>query len=238
MRKLKSFVDYFSKSFIIKPEQLFIEDSMDLGSLMNTTVYGFSFSEAVVLWRPLILFVIGVAIYSIFIFTFYRFLARKKIFELKIHEYDIHKGLKKFLYVVEYIILFPFVVFFWFLVMSLLITIVTSVQSIENILFISVAFVSAVRIGAYYNELLARDMAKLVPLALLALFLIDASFLSWENSLILINQLPSMWRTLVYYLFFVIFLELVLRLITLGKGKKPKAEKAPETPQQPAAASV
>ncbi len=201
---------------------------------MNATVYGFSISEAMVLWKPLILFVIGVAIYSIFVFTFYRFLARKEIFKLKIHEYDIHKGLKKFLYVVKYIILFPFVVFFWFLVMSLLITIVTTAQNIENILFISVAFVSAVRIGAYYKEVLARDMAKLIPLALLALFLIDASFLTWENSLILINQLPSMWRILVYYLFFVIFLELVLRLITLGKHRvSKKAEKAPETPQQP-----
>lgn len=201
---------------------------------MNATVYGFSLSEAMVLWKPLILFVIGVAIYSIFVFTFYRFLARKEIFKLKIHEYDIHKGLKKFLYVVKYIILFPIVVFFWFLVMSLLITIVTTAQNIENILFISVAFVSAVRIGTYYSEVLARDMAKLIPLALLALFLIDASFLTWENSFILINQLPSLWRILVYYLFFVIFLELVLRLITLRKWRGPKkVEKALETPQQP-----
>jgi len=198
---------------------------MDFGSLMNATVYGFSFSDAVVLWRPLIIFVIGVAIYSVFVFTFYRFLARKEIFKLKIHEYDIHKGLKKFLYVVKYIILFPIVVFFWFFVMSLLLTIVTTTHTIENILFISVAFVSAVRIGAYYSEVLARDMAKLVPLALLALFLIDASFLSWENSLVLINQLPSLWRILVYYLFFVIFLELVLRLITLGKQKKSESKK-------------
>jgi hypothetical protein len=207
---------------------------MDFGSLMNATVYGFSFSDAVVLWSPLIIFVIGVAIYSVFVFTFYRFLARKKIFDLKIHEYDIHKGLKKFLHVVEAIILFPIVVFFWFFVMSLLLTIVTTTHSIENILFISVAFVSVVRIGAYYNEDLGRDLGKLIPLALLALFLIDASYISWESSLTLINQLPSMWRTLTYYLFFVIFLELVLRLITLRKWRPKKAEKAPETPKQAA----
>lgn len=208
---------------------------MDFGSLINASVYGFSFSDAVGLWSPLIVFVIGVAIYSVFVFTFYRFLARKKIFDLKIHEYDIHKGLKKFLHVVEVIILFPVVVFFWFFVMSLLLTIVTTTHTIENILFISVAFVSAVRIGAYYNEDMARDLAKLIPLALLALFIIDASYISWESSLTLINQLPLLWKTLTYYLFFVIFLELILRVITFRKWRGPKkAEKVPEPPQQPA----
>jgi len=43
-----------------------------------------------------------------------------------------------------------------------------------------------------------------------------------------------MWRTLTYYLFFVIFLELVLRLITLRKWRPKKVEKVPETPKQAA----
>ena len=192
---------------------------LNLTNIMNETLYCFSLSETIILWKPLIIFVIGVAIYSIFIFKFYRFLARKKIFELNIHEYDIHIGLKKFLYAVEYIILFPVVVFFWFIVMSLLLTIISVTQTIQNILFISVAFVSVVRVASYYNEKLSKDLAKLVPFALLALFLIDASYISWNNSIFMINQLPSVWRTLVYYLFFVIFLEAFLRLVTFGKHK-------------------
>ena len=197
-----------------------------LENWFNQTLHGLSISETLGLWEPLIVFVVGVAIYSIFIFKFYRFLARKEIFELNIHEYDIHIGLKKFLHVMKYVFLFPFVVFFWFLVMSFFITIISVDQSIENILFISVAFVSAVRIAAYYNNDLANDLAKLIPFALLAIFLLDALNLSLESSYLLISQIPSMWRTLVYYLFFVIFLEAFLRLVTFGKCKeKTRPEK-------------
>jgi hypothetical protein len=191
---------------------------------LDATVYGFSISETVVFWKPLIIFVIGVAIYSIFIFKFYRFLARKKILDLKIHEYDIHVNLKKFLHIMEYLFFFPFVVFFWFFVMSLLLIIISVSQTIETVLFISVAFVSVVRVATYYNEDLAKDLAKLIPFALLALFLMDASYMSWDNSFFMLQQIPLMWRTLVYYLFFVIFLESFLRLVTL-KGCKKVHEK-------------
>jgi len=188
-------------------------------SLLSTAIYGFSLSDMVSLWRPLIIFVLGITLYSIFIFKFYRFLARRKIFELKIHEYDIHIGLKKFLHVVECMVLFPFVIFFWFLVMSLLLTIISTSQSIETILFISVAFVSVVRIVAYYSEDLAKDLGKLIPFALLALFLIDGAYMSADSSLLMIQQLPAVWRILVYYLFFVIALETFLRLLTMRSCK-------------------
>ena len=196
---------------------------MDI-SFLSTAIYGFSLSDMVTLWRPLILFVVGIALYSIFVFKFYRFLARRKIIELKIHEYDIHIGLKKFLYVLECMVVFPFVIFFWFLVMSLLLTIISSGQGIETILFISVAFVSVVRIVTYYSEELAKDLGKLIPFALLALFLIDGAYISLDNSLILLQQLPAVWKILVYYLVFVIALETFLRLLTMKGSKKKKKD--------------
>jgi hypothetical protein len=194
--------------------------------------FGFTMGEAAVLWRPLIIFVIGVAIYSIFVYKFYRFLAKRKIMKLKLSEYEMHPTLKKLVHGLEVIFLFPFIAFFWFFVMSLLITLISTEQNIETILYISVAFVSAVRIAAYYNEDLAKDLAKLVPFALLAIFIIDASFLSWDGTLALIGQLFTMWKTLAYYLVFVILLELVLRIITIrrhgkkdsGKASKEKAD--------------
>ena len=191
---------------------------------MQITFYGLSLQEAMVSWRPLIIFVIGVAIYSIFVFKFYRFLARKKIMELKLSEYELHPGLKKFLHGLEVIFLFPFIVFFWFFVMSLLLTLISINQTIESILYISVAFVSVVRIAAYYNEDLSKEIAKLIPFALLATFIMDASFLSWGNSFALIGQLFPVWMTLEYYLVFVILLEIFLRIVTLRKHE-PKPQK-------------
>lgn len=210
---------------------------VDLNIITQMTFAGFSLQEAIILWRPLLVFVIGVAIYSIFVYKFYRFLARKKILTLNINEYDTHPGLKKFLHGIEVIFLFPFVVFFWFFVMTLLMTLISFGQSIESIIYISVAYVSAVRIGAYYSEDLSKDMAKLIPFALLALFLIDASIMTWINPLDLISQLFTMWETLAYYLVFVILLELALRILTAITGrmhrKKPKDDnKKDEKPKK------
>ena len=214
---------------------------MDFGSILNASFWGLSFSEARALWEPLIIFVIGVAIYSIFIFKFYRSLARKNIFRLKVKERDRHPGVKKAMYILEYVILFPVAVFFWFLVLSFLLMIIVESKAIGEILFISVALVSAVRIAAYYNEDLSKDLAKMLPFALLALFLIDASYLSFSSPMSLLDQLPGVWKTLVYYLLFVISLEVVLRIITgikhatVGKSeKKPEVEAVPPQKYQQA----
>jgi len=217
---------------------------VDFSSITQMAFYGFSVQEAVALWRPLIVFVIGVAIYSIFVYKFYRFLARKKIMELKLSEYEMHAGVKKFIHGLETIFLFPFIVFFWFFVMALLMTLISFGQSIESIVYISVAYVSAVRIGAYYNEDLSKDMAKLIPFSLLALFIIDASEMSWINPIDLVSQLFGMWKLLAYYLVFVILMELVLRIITIGRhGKKGVTDKKKEKndrnkPKGPEEASI
>ena len=76
--------------------------------------------------KPMILFVLGVVIYSMFIFKFYRFLGKMDIFELNLKKYNTSKnaGMKKFMsiifYMLEYIILFPLFVFFWFLIIPIL----------------------------------------------------------------------------------------------------------------------
>ncbi len=214
---------------------------MDLSFLFNASLGELSFSEAWSTWEPSVTFVIGVTIYSIFVFRFYRFLAKKDIFSLNIKERDTHPHVKKILYVVKYIILFPLVAFFWFLILAVLLMVIVESATMENILFVSVAVVSAVRIAAYYHEDLSKELAKLLPFALLALFIIDASHLSFSSPWKLIRQLPGMWETLIYYLLFVIMLELALRIIVgikhIAIGKKSKSkektEKHEESPEKP-----
>jgi hypothetical protein len=206
---------------------------VDLSSITQIAGYGFSISEATALWRPLLVFVIGVAIYSVFVYKFYRFLSRRQIMKLKLKDREMHAGLKKFLHGLEVIFLFPFIVFFWFFVMALLITLISFGQSIESIVYISVAYVSAVRIAAYYNEDLSKDLSKLVPFALLALFLIDASSMTWVNPLDLIGQLFAMGKTLAYYLVFVIALELVLRILAGIIGRIRGRKKSKEEKEKP-----
>ena len=77
-------------------------------------------------------------------------------------------------------------------------------QEIQNILLVSIAVVSAVRITSYYSEELSRDLAKMLPFAMLGIFLIDLSYFSYQGSLTVLRGIPPLWKILVYYLLFVI----------------------------------
>ncbi len=170
--------------------------------------------------QPLFLFIIGMTIYSIFIFKFYRFLGRKDIFELDLQKYANQKfsGLKKFfrviLYVIQYLVLFPLFVFIWFAVISLLLMLLGKEQTASQILLISMALVATIRVAAYYHEELSNEIAKMLPFALLGVFLIDISFFKLDSAFEIIKGIPGQWKTIGYYLVFIIMLEFVLRVIS------------------------
>ena len=56
--------------------------------------------------RPLALFVVSIVIYGVFVFHFYRFLARKDIFQLDLSKYNEsgHPALRKTVSVIFYFI--------------------------------------------------------------------------------------------------------------------------------------
>lgn len=169
--------------------------------------------------QPLLVFIIGIALYSIIIYNLYRFVATRDIFELNLRQYNRseHKFLSKFmasiLYIIEYLLFFPLFLMVWFVVFATMF-IAMSTQELGSILMISMAVVASVRIAAYYKQNLARDIAKLVPFALLAVFLIDGSTaFDWGSSIDLLKEMPTIFDTLIYYFGFVFLLELVLRVL-------------------------
>ena len=177
-------------------------------------------AEALVVWKPLMFFVFGMAIYAIFIFNFYRFVGRKDLFELNLERYEQSKlralrmTLHFFSYVGKYLILFPVVAFAWFVILTTLLSFLAKQQSIDSILLIAMAVLSAIRITAYYNEDLSRDLSKILPFALLGVFLIDLSYFSLASSVIALQQALLSWELIIYYLGFVIALEFIMRITT------------------------
>jgi hypothetical protein len=203
---------------------------MDLTNLSA----GLNFSEAYEILKPLALFIIGMVVYSVFIFKFYRLVARKEIFKLNLQQYSeksfawLRKLLSVIFYIIEYILLFPVFTFFWFIVFSVLLSFLTREQTVQNILLVSIALVSSIRITAYHDEDLSKDLAKMLPFALLGIFLVDVSYFSVSSSLAIIRQIPSFWRIMVYYLIFAIVLELILRIsynVLPFKSEKEKSSK-------------
>jgi hypothetical protein len=174
--------------------------------------------DATATLRPLISFVLGMAIYAVFIFNFYRFLGRKNIFELNLDKYQQSRFqfprvmLHLIFYVIKYLMVFPFVAFAWFVILTVLLAFLAKEQPIDRILLVSIAVLSAIRITSYYNEDLSRDLAKMLPFALLGVFIIDLSYFSIPGSIGALQQVMTQWESIAYYLIFVMGLELVLRI--------------------------
>ncbi|MBD3313821.1 hypothetical protein GF345_05245 [Candidatus Woesearchaeota archaeon] len=167
---------------------------------------------------PLVLFIAGVLVYSIFIFKFYRLLARRDILKLDLHKHSekLSGHIKHIalvgLYTIENILLTPVLVIVWVIVLTALLTLMSETHTPQIVLLTAVALVAAVRISAYYNEKLSQDLAKMIPFALLGIFLVDMSFFSLENALETAKAIPMLWKQLFYYLAFVVLLELVMRV--------------------------
>ena len=180
---------------------------------------GLTVDAALDLLVPVAIYVLGMAVYAVFIFKFYRFLASRDMFALDFSKYEESrfKLVRGFLHLVsygaKYIILFPAFAFFWFAVLTLILVFLSQERAFSEILLIALATVSAIRLTAYYDEDLSRDLAKILPFAVLAIFLIDGSFFKVYESLDVLGQVNDHRERIVYYLLFLIALEFALRLI-------------------------
>lgn len=189
----------------------------NMTSSVNAAINNLSLSQAIEALQPLVLFVIGITLYSVFIFKFYKFISRKDIF--RISKGGDHSILKKIAYLLEYIFLFPVIAFSWFLVISTFLSIVSELVSMSNIFLISMATMASIRIAAYYDEDLSKDLAKLIPFAFLAILLTDLVEISSDIVVMLLNQLPDVLGNIIYYFIFIVVLEFILRLVFHGKPR-------------------
>jgi hypothetical protein len=185
---------------------------------ISITKIPFSVAEATSQLTPLVILVIGITLYAVFVFKFYRFLAKKDIFELNLYKYNqaSHPIIEKFfaviLYFIEYIIIFPLFIVFWFLMLTGFLSLLTKV-SLANTVMLSMALVAAIRITAFYNEDLSKDLAKMIPFALLGVFLIDFKYMNMIDLKNFIPNLILMWKTIFYYLLLAMILETILRVM-------------------------
>lgn len=170
---------------------------------------------------PLLLLALTIALYSIFIWVFYRFLAKRDILNLNLNKYNsfdhpaTFKTFALVLYILEFLVLVPIVTFFWFSLFSVLFIALAKELELATIVLISAAIVSAVRITAYINEDLSKDLAKMFPFTLLGIVILTPGFLKMETTLARITQLPQFGNHISYYLLFIVVLEIVLRLLYL-----------------------
>ena len=165
----------------------------------------------------LFLLVILIVAYSIIFWKFYRFIATKNIFGLNLNKYNksnhrtVEKLLAGLVYFVEYIIIIPFLIFFWFAILTFFLLLLTVSIDIDIILIISALVISAIRMTSYYKEDLSRELAKLLPFNLLAIAMLTPGFFNLERILENFSLLSGFFDKVIAYLIFMIVLEIVLR---------------------------
>jgi len=182
-------------------------------------------------YPELLIFTIGMLFYAVFIWFFYRNLSKRDLFKLYLSKYELpgtkwrraKKAGSILLYILKYGIIFPLYVGFWFAVLTIFIFIIAEDIDVRQGALISIALVSTVRITSYLKEDLSRDLAKLMPLALLAIALSNPNFFSWDLLIIRLNTIPNLGWEILKFLTFCILLEWVLRsLCSIKKFCGPK----------------
>ncbi|MBN1156368.1 hypothetical protein JXA85_02035 [Candidatus Woesearchaeota archaeon] len=168
--------------------------------------------------KPLAITIIGIAIYSVIVFKFYRFISRRDVIKLNTGYADSVGAFFKNIvlglaYILQNLIIIPLFVLFWSGILMMILAFISKETSADRVVLTAVALVGAIRICAYYTENLSQDLAKMLPFAILGIYLVDVSYFSVERSLLVLKQLPSLVVILLKYLLFIILLEFLLRML-------------------------
>lgn len=147
----------------------------------------------------------GKAIYAIFIFKSYRFIAGRDIFDFDLSKNAesnsrvLRNSFSLVGYVIKFIVVFPAFAFFWFAILTVMLAFLSKDRELSQILTIALATVSAVRMCAYYDEDLSRDLAKILPFGVLSFLVIKASSPDVAASLDVLRQVDGLWTTIFDY---------------------------------------
>jgi hypothetical protein len=196
---------------------------------------GFSWNEAISLIKPLAILALEMVIYSVLIFNYYRFLAKRDIVKFDLDKYKEtgDRAITGFLNFIQTMAVYPVILFIWFVFLAAVLGFLGKNETAENILLLSMALISTVRITAYYNEDLSKDLAKMLPFTLLGIFIVDQQYFNFQVSWTLIKSLPENWHLLIYYFVFIFIMELVLRIFWIIKKVPQKKQKDVETEVKP-----
>jgi len=162
--------------------------------------------------------ILGLTGFSIFVWYFYRFISRRELIPRFYIKKVRNKSKTKFLaYWILNITCFPIIVFVWFSLYSILIFLLATDLSFDLIMFASMALIGVIRITAYFKEELARDVGKIIPFSMLAMFLtagtlfINPDFLSHEKIIESIIEFQNRIPGIVVSILLISVIEGVLR---------------------------
>jgi hypothetical protein len=142
----------------------------------------------------------------------YKQLSKRDLFTLTKKKYHEISFWSRFAYWLKYILLFPLWTFFWFVLFVLCLKVLSYKADVNEIMFLGIVLVSSIRISAYFSQNMAEDLAKMLPLTLLAAFLLNPSFITINIKFEDIYTFKDSFLAFAKYLLFIIVLEFLLRI--------------------------
>lgn len=189
-------------------------------SALRESLYSYVPADYLIFFS-ILFYIMIITAYAVFIWKFHKFISKKDILELNLSRYNTsdHYVRKKIFavlfFLLEYIIILPFLILFWFVVLAIFMLLLSNNQGIGQILAISAAIIGAIRFTAYYSEDLSKELAKLFPLTLLVIFVATPELFSVSDVVGKLYELPSLLQPIFAYLAVLFLIEVVLRGVSL-----------------------
>ena len=186
----------------------------------------------------LLLLTVIVVVYAVFIWKFYVFISTKDILRLNLNKYNkskhpvLVKVIAGLLYLIEYIIILPILIFFWFVSFTILLSLLTKGLEPSAILLIAAITIAAIRVTAYipqYGETVSGEIAKIIPLTLLAISITNPLFFNLGETINELVKIPQILSGIGSYILFIIIIELTLRVLTFIGSFFKKSEEVTKT---------
>ncbi|HET6405808.1 MAG TPA: hypothetical protein VFH78_14285 [Candidatus Thermoplasmatota archaeon] len=162
--------------------------------------------------ETLLIYGAGIALYTALVFAFYQNISRRD----PLHTKSRKGWWGRTVHVAETALTFPVLSFGYFAVLALAIFVLAKPdRSTADILLLSMACVMGVRFTAHWSETTANDVAKLLPLGLLAVVVVDPGHLenvfatAWRR----MGEALMMTPVLLQYFALFIVVEAVLRAV-------------------------
>ncbi len=179
----------------------------------------------------------GILIYALLVNFFYQVISKRVMFGATQTDGQVRVGgpLHGFLY----LILFPVFSFAFFVLLSVaLIFLGPEDQNTRLVFTLAMAVVLAVRVAAYFSEATSHDVAKMLPLGLLGVVLVQAELANFGDSVRRLGDITDHFTLIILYFGIVVVTEYMLRTFWLivQVAKRSKTPPKPPRPPRPSGA--
>lgn len=159
-------------------------------------------------FTTLLIFALGVAGYTALVFAFYQNLSRRDLFPMSKQK----GGRGRLTRMAEIMLLFPAFSFLFFAVIAAALFVMnkSSVVTTSTTVLLAASVVVSVRLTAFMSESMANDLAKLLPLSLLAVLVVDPSYVTWSSTWARVQEVPTLIPLAMRFFAFLVCLEVVL----------------------------